>query len=146
MPNDIVEELAGCLVLGELLSRVRERWGAFRLLDHFKQGEFHHDVLIELPEGSGLQDRILVVSTNCNGGVKEVLLLREPPTAGGLWRARCPENSEFEGPLPEITARARTIHWFDPCELLTADARSEYRPEYRERQCGGGWVARPRAA
>ena len=30
-------------------------------------------------------------------------------------------------------------HWFDPCALLTNDARSEYRPEFRERQPGGGW-------
>jgi hypothetical protein len=25
---------------------------------------------------------------------------------------------------------------------LKPDARSEYRPEFRERQCGGGWIAR----
>jgi hypothetical protein len=35
-----------------------------------------------------------------------------------------------------------TEHWFDPCELLAADARSEYRAEHRQRQCGGGWQPR----
>jgi len=34
------------------------------------------------------------------------------------------------------------MHWFDPCALLTEDARSEYRPEFRERQEGGGWKAK----
>jgi hypothetical protein len=36
----------------------------------------------------------------------------------------------------------RTEHWFDPCALLGPDARSEYREEFRERQCGGGWTPR----
>ena len=31
------------------------------------------------------------------------------------------------------------MHWFDPCELLRDDARSEYRAEFRQRQSGGGW-------
>ncbi|WP_437602162.1 hypothetical protein WMF28_11065 [Sorangium sp. So ce590] len=31
---------------------------------------------------------------------------------------------------------------FDPCELLAADARGELRPEFRERDVGGGWRAR----
>ena len=48
------------------------------------------------------------------------------------------ENPEFQpGALPIVSA-ARTEHWFDPCALLLPDARSEYREEYRERQCGGG--------
>ncbi len=38
-------------------------------------------------------------------------------------------------------ARVRTPHWFDPCELLTPDTRSELRPEFRRRQRGGGWMA-----
>jgi hypothetical protein len=32
------------------------------------------------------------------------------------------------------------VHWFDPCELLSHDARSELRPEFRRRQEGGGWA------
>jgi hypothetical protein len=35
-------------------------------------------------------------------------------------------------------AEARTIHRFDPCALLGADARSELKPECRKRQRGGG--------
>jgi hypothetical protein len=36
-------------------------------------------------------------------------------------------------------SEARTVHWFEPCALLGPDARSELRPEFRERQEGGGW-------
>ena len=43
-------------------------------IDHWAQGEFHHDVVIRVrqlpPE---LPGPVLIVSTNCNGGVKEVL-------------------------------------------------------------------------
>ena len=35
-----------------------------------------------------------------------------------------------------ILASSRTRHWFDPCDLLKPDARSEYRAELRERQAG----------
>jgi hypothetical protein len=38
-----------------------------------------------------------------------------------------------------VLGSVRTIHWFDPCELLGPDARSEFREEARERQTGGGW-------
>jgi hypothetical protein len=41
-----------------------------------------------------------------------------------------------------VLAAARTEHWFDPCDLLRPDARSEYREEYRDRQCGGGFMPR----
>lgn len=68
-----------------------------------------------------------------------MLCLRERPELGGLWRWRCPDVPEFEGALPDVLAIARTLHFFDPCELLGEDARSELRPEHRERQPGGGW-------
>lgn len=128
------------MVLGALLTRLRERFGRYELLAHWKQGEFHHDIVLRLaepPEPRG--GRILVVATNCNGGVKEVLALPEVPERDALWHARCPDNPEFTGTLPAILDRARTTHWFDPCELLTPDARSELRPEFRRRQRGGGW-------
>ncbi len=51
----------------------------------------------------------------------------------------CPDVREFAGELGPILGRAVTEHWFDPCELLAADARSELRPEHRRRQDGGGW-------
>ena len=41
--------------------------------------------------------------------------------------------------LPPMMGLARTLHYFDPCELLRPDARSELRPEHRRRQRGGGW-------
>ena len=47
--------------------------------------------------------------------------------------------ADFSGELPPVLARAITEHWFDPCELLRSDARSELRPEHRRRQHGGGW-------
>ena len=39
-------------------------------------------------------------------------------------------------------ACSRTLHWFDPTELLDENARSELKPEYRDRQSGGGWKLR----
>ena len=133
------EELAGCLTLGSLLDVVREGWGDFELIDHWKQGEFHHDVVIGLPESCDLPCRVLIVATNCNGGIKEVLGFDELPSRWALWHQRCPENPEFAGELPEIKGMARTQHWFDPCELLAPSARSELRSEFRRRQRGGGW-------
>ena len=88
---------------------------------------------------------VLVVASNCNGGIKELLCFGELPEQGALWRWRCPDNDEFEGELPELLGRATTRHWFDPCELLLPDARSELSPEFRERQRGGGWMPKQRA-
>jgi len=145
--NDTLDELAGSLVLGGLLEGVRRRWGAYELLDHWQQGEFHHDTVLRVGScGAELPGRILVVATNCNGGVKEVLCFSDPPERLALWHARCPQNAEFSGALSDVLAVARTTHWFDPCELLTQDARSEYREEFRDRQCGGGWMARKASA
>jgi hypothetical protein len=141
-----VDELARTLALGSLLDRVRQRWGSYELLDHWQQGEFHHDTVLRVPGGAeGLPGPILVVATNCNGGVKEVLCFSELPDRHALWHARCPENPEFEGVLADVLAVARTTHWFDPRELLGPDARSEYQERFRERQCGGGWMPRKAA-
>jgi len=140
-----VTELAGELMLGALLERVRARWG-YELVDHWQQGEFHHDTVVRVRRSSGeLPGAILVVATNCNGGVKEVLCFGEVPDRQALWHSRCPDNAEFTGALPDVLAEARTMHWFDPCELLSSNARSEYREEFRERQCGGGWLPRKAA-
>lgn len=145
--NEAITDLADTLVLGALLTRVRERWGTFEVLDHWQQGEFHHDVVLGIPEAiPDLPGSVVVVATNCSGGVKEVLCLLQRPERFGLWRARCPDNPEFQGSVPEILAAATTTHWFNPCELLAPDARSEYREQFREKQCGGGWVPRKRSA
>ena len=128
------------LSLGDLLARVRAVCGDLELIGHHTQGEFHHDVTVRVPEGV-LPGRVLVVATNCNGGVKEILAFDEPPTADALWHHRCPDNPDFAPTiaLPPILAHTTTIHFFDPCELLRDDARSELREEHRVRQKGGGW-------
>lgn len=131
--------LAAALELGGLLELVRRRYGGYELLSHWQQGEFHHDVVLRVAQRGNLPGDVLVVSTNCNGGVKEVSCFGAPPERDALWHARCPEVPEFSGALPPVLAHARTTHWFDPCELLVADARSELRPEFRQRQRGGGW-------
>jgi hypothetical protein len=129
-------ELADTMVLGALLARI----GPYELLFHHAQGEFHHDVAVRLEgRAMGLPGDVLVVATNCNGGVKEVLAFEEAPTPSALWRWRCPESAEFIGEMPRVLGRATTTHWFPPCELLRPDARSELREEARERQPGGGF-------
>jgi hypothetical protein len=143
--NDIVADLANTLVLGSLLDELRARWKTFELLDHWTQGEFHHDLVIRVAGADAdLPGPILVVATNCNGGVKEVLCFAQPPDRVALWAMRCPGNEEFPAEPAVPLARSSTVHWFDPCELLTPDTRSELRPEHRVRQPGGGWTCAPR--
>ncbi len=131
--------LASELSSGALLERLRRDHAGFDLLDHWQQGEFHHDFVLQVHDRGELPGNIIVFSTNCNAGVKEVLCLAERPSRGGLWHSRCPDNPEFEGEALVLLDSARTRHWFDPCEVLKPDARSEYREEFRERQAGGGW-------
>lgn len=110
-------------------------------INHWKQGEFHHDIVLRVKDPpEELPGEILVISTNCNGGVKEVLCLENVPERWALWNYRCPDNPEFEGEMPRVMDFARTSHWFDPCDLLRENTRSEYKPEWRRRQRGGGWV------
>src|SRR5580704_11795106 len=62
-----ITALARTLDLGSLLADVSQRYGVYDLVAHWTQGEFHHDVVIRLPEAA-LQDlpgRVLVVATNC---------------------------------------------------------------------------------
>jgi hypothetical protein len=142
-----VQQLANQLTLGGLLDELRRLAGRYELVDHWQQGEFHHDtVLCVDAERAGLPGSLLVVATNCNGGVKEVLCFAERPDRDALWHRRCPENPAFTGDLPELLASTKTQHWFDPCELLKPDARSEYRSEFREAQVGGGWKLKACAA
>jgi hypothetical protein len=135
------EILARCLVLGALLDELTARFGGYEILSHWTQGEFHHDVVLRLPQRAlaWLPGRVLVVATNCNGGIKEVLCFADPPDRSALWHHRCPSVPEFRGDLAPILARSVTEHWCDPCELLEPHARSELRPEHRRRQLGGGW-------
>ncbi len=137
--DDHVDCLARFLVLGALLEELKRRFGGYDLVAHWTQGEFHHDLVLELPEAAAsvLPGRILVVATNCNGGVQEVLSFTEVPDRHALWHHRCPDLPEFGGELGPILGRAVTEHWFDPCELLATSTRSELRAEYRRRQEGG---------
>lgn len=128
------------LGLGDLLAQLTRLAGGYALLEHWQQGEFHHDLVMSVDaRRAGLPGRVLVVATNCNGGVKEVLSMEEPPSRGALWHHRCPDHPEFRGQLPAVLGHARTVHWFDPCELLAPDARSEFKPSCRRRAEGGGW-------
>jgi hypothetical protein len=140
-PCCAVEDLARTLELGSLFGEVARRYGAYELVAHWTQGEFHHDVVLRVPERArcDLPGRVLLVATNCNGGVKEVLCFADVPDRWALWHHRCPNVADFAGELSPILARSVTEHWFDPCELLGPDARSELRPEFRQRQRGGGW-------
>jgi hypothetical protein len=133
---NLANHLASTLVLGSLLERIKEKFESYDLLAHWTQGEFHHDLVLRAG------DRFVVVATNCNGGVKEVIVTDAMPSRGGLWKMRCPGNPSFVGDEPKVLERSTTIHFFDPCELLTPDARSEYKPEARERQEGGGWICK----
>lgn len=130
-----VRSLADALSLSSLLDQLRATT-SFEIVDHWKQGEFHHDTVLRL---SNVAPAVLVVATNCNGGVKEVIAFDEVPDRWALWHWRCPQVADFSGELSEMVARATTHHWFDPCALLTEDARSELRAEHRVRQRGGGW-------
>lgn len=137
-----LDSLASKLSLGALLEALRAEHGGFELLEHHQQGEFHHDLVVRALDPGDLPGPVLVVSTNCNGGIKEVLAFAGVPSSSALWKARCPTSAEFEGALPEVLGRVRTLHYFDPCELLGANARSELRPEHRRRAKGGGWEPR----
>ncbi len=139
MSNEAVSALATHLALGSMLDYLVSRHRGYDLVAHWTQGEFHHDVVMRVHDPAELPGDILVVATNCNGGVKEVLCFNAIPDRYALWHARCPTNPEFEGTLSLVLAEARTPHWFDPCELLLADARSEMKPECRRRQRGGGY-------
>ena len=142
----MLDALARQLGLGSLLSDLQARFGGYDLVDHWQQGEFHHDLVLHVPGDTPLPGPVLVVATNCNGGVKEILCFGTAPERSALWHHRCPDSAEFTGLLPPVLGSVRTVHWFDPCDLLTPGARSEYREDARERQAGGGWQLKPGGA
>jgi hypothetical protein len=136
----MLQQLADTLSLKGVLDGLKPF--GWEHIDHWAQGEFHHDVVVRVRElPADLPGPVFVVSTNCNGGVKEVLCLADIPDRWGLWHHRCPENPEFDGPAPPIVGVARTTHYFDPCNLLKPGTRSEYLAEFRRRQKGGGFVS-----
>ncbi|MDB4972611.1 MAG: hypothetical protein JWN48_952 [Myxococcaceae bacterium] len=136
---EALTSLAQTHVLGSLLTALTRRHRGYDLVAHWKQGEFHHDLVLRVHAQHGLPGALLVVATNCNGGVKEVLCFDRMPDRYALWHMRCPENPEFEGELTGLLGAVRTLHWFDPCELLAEHARSELKASCRQRQRGGGF-------
>jgi len=88
-------DLAQSLLLGPLLGQLAES-GGYELLEHWLQGEFHHDLLLRLPEPEGY----LVVATNCNGGLKELLRFDREVERWALWhwRARTTPSSKASCP------------------------------------------------
>ncbi len=134
--------LTSSAALTSVLHVMRETYGGYLVLDHWKQGEFHHDIVLKIAKPRPIiPGEILVVGTNCNGGVKEILCFDQVPDRWALWHFRCPENSEFAGELPPILGATRTKIWYDPCSLLGDDGPSELKPKFRKRMRGGGWCA-----
>jgi hypothetical protein len=139
-PTTDLSFLASSLVLAGLLSTLRSKHGGYQILEHWKQGEFHHDLVLGIKSPAAeVPGQILVVSTNCNAGIKELLCFNEVPDRWALWHFRCPDNPEFGGALPPLLGAARTPNWYDPCGLLGEDGPSELKPEFRQRLRGGGW-------
>jgi hypothetical protein len=117
-----VEHLARKLALGPLLDELRLHCDGFRLVAYWQQGEYHHDIVLAVNRKGPLPGSVLVVSTNCNAAVKEVLCFDAVPTRGALWHSRCPGDPHFAGELPPLLAAARTQRWVDPCKVLEATA------------------------
>lgn len=132
--------LVSSYAIGNLLGDLRKRFGGYRLIENWQQGEFHYDLVLEVPGSGMLPGNILVIATNCVGGVKEVFCLDYVPTRYALWKFRCPDINEFTGAMPRILGYARTRNWVDPKGLIGDDAPSEIKPEFRNRVRGGGYA------
>lgn len=122
----MINSLAQELLLGHLLQRLQDEFSDFELIAHWTKGEYHHDIVVRLGDHRDLPGPVLVVSTNCNGGVKEVLCFSDPPSQEELWDLR-DENLETDE-LPVVLAAARTIHWVDPISLIRRPTMVDMRP------------------
>ena len=69
----MIEAMAQNLGLGALLDSLRSDLGGYDIVDHWQRGEFHHDLVVRVEPQGKLPGPVLVVATNCNGGVKEIL-------------------------------------------------------------------------
>ena len=127
-----MDGLARCLTIGALLNVMTRRFGGYEVVAHWTLGDLHHDIVVMLPTSAiaDLPGRVLVVSANAEGGIKEVLCLAEVPDRAALWHHRCPEALEFSGDVGLVLGRATTQHWFDPRELLMA-AKRDAQPDTR---------------
>jgi hypothetical protein len=115
-----IDGFAGCIVLRTLLDALTRRYGGYEIVAHWTRGDMHHDVVVMLPQEAvrDLPGRVLVVATNGNALIKEVLCFAAVPDRDALWHHRCPEVMEFTGELAPILARATTEHWVEPGEVL----------------------------
>ena len=108
--------MANALSTGALFDLLKNECGGFDFLHHWQQGEFHQDLVLSVKEQHGLPGPILVVSTNSNAGVKEVLCLDQVPTEARSGTcgvrtssnspARCPPFSRLRGRDTGSTRRA----------------------------------------
>lgn len=136
----LVKRLAQNLALGDLLMDLHRTIGPSRPIAVWKQSCSHSDVVIQLDDRKQLPGSVLVIAIDCNGGVKEVLCFDVVPDRWALWHWRCPTNPEFEGDIPPLLAYEKTQHWFDPNEIVDDNSYCELKPEFRQRQRGGGFV------
>jgi len=67
----MLDVIARQLSLGSLLSDVATAFAGYELIDHWQQGECHHDIVLRVGDAKSLPGPVLVVATNCNGGVKD---------------------------------------------------------------------------
>jgi hypothetical protein len=105
--NVSTTELANVLVLGDLLDSLAQRWGGYELVAHWQEGEYHHDLVIRVRGGE-----LLLVSTNCNGGIKELLAFApgaSVPSREAIWAYRR-QGAALSG----LREASRTLHWCDP--------------------------------
>ncbi|MCP4498745.1 MAG: hypothetical protein GY822_02115 [Deltaproteobacteria bacterium] len=137
--HPMLAEVAAGGLPGLALDQLLKTCGTYELLEQWKQGGFYHDVVIRayFPIGQLALSSLVIISTNCNGGVKEVLAFADLPDRYALWNARCPENDDFEGDLPHLENPDLAL--FRPMPTITADTRSEIKLEFRVRMRGGGW-------
>ena len=82
-----LQMIANELSLDRVMPTLKRLFGKFDLFAHWSQGEFHHDLVFVLPKEQDVFDgNVLVVSTNCNGGVKDVLNFDSVPDRYALWK------------------------------------------------------------
>jgi len=98
--------VADALSLHEALAVLETHAPDHRLLEVWRDGEYHYDLVF------AVSDFFLVVAANCNGGVKEALLLDARP---GRDLIRCVRR---DGPLRALTvlSHERTVHFVPPDE------------------------------
>ena len=115
-----VQRLADELSSKALLEALQREHGGFDLLHHWQQGEFHHDIVVAVKEPRALPGTILVVATNCNAGVKEVLCFDRVPDPARCGTGACPDNPEFHGDAAAGAGRGADAALVRPLQIARA--------------------------